>query len=109
MGTPVWTNNLSCLPELTIQSVEQWASTDYNIPRAVLIKGYSNWIEGYIHDIEDGLHICPPNNEQDVTASSLARSIEGPGCQSKNGELCECLQAKTTGDKRTATKEATRV
>ena len=52
METPVWTTNLSCLPELTIQNVKQWASTDCNIPRAVLIKGYSNWIEGFIHDIE---------------------------------------------------------
>ncbi|CAL8235896.1 unnamed protein product [Arctogadus glacialis] len=52
MEPPVWTTNLSCLPELSITNVEQWASTDCNIPRAVLLKGYSNWIEGFIHDIE---------------------------------------------------------
>ncbi|KAJ8004363.1 hypothetical protein DPEC_G00158390 [Dallia pectoralis] len=52
METPVWTNNLSSLPKLTIQNVEQWASTDCNIHRAVLIKGYSNWIKGFIHGIE---------------------------------------------------------
>lgn len=40
------------LPELTVQNVEQWANMDGNIPRAVLLKGYSNWVEGYIHDVE---------------------------------------------------------
>lgn len=48
----LWTTNLTGLPELTVQNVEQWANMDGNIPRAVLLKGYSNWVEGYIHDVE---------------------------------------------------------
>ena len=47
----LWTANLTGLPELTIQNV------DYNIPRAVLLKGYSNWVEGYIHNVEGKANI----------------------------------------------------
>ena len=52
MAVTVWTTNLSSLPKLTVDYVEKWANNDCKIPRAVLLKGYSNWIEGYVHDVE---------------------------------------------------------
>ena len=54
----VWTTNLSDIPTLTMDGVEKWASKDCNIPRAVLLKGYSNWVEGYIHDVEGRFFFC---------------------------------------------------
>lgn len=60
-----WTTNLKLLPRFTLFDVEKWAEDGCRIPRAVLLKGYSNWIEGYITDIEgigntiEMRYVCP--------------------------------------------------
>ncbi len=52
-----WTTNLELLPRFNIADVEKWADEGCRIPRAVLLKGYSNWIEGYVTDIEGKVNV----------------------------------------------------
>ncbi|KAG5275576.1 hypothetical protein AALO_G00121920 [Alosa alosa] len=47
-----WTTSLDSLSAFTMMDVEKWADEGNRIPRSVLLKGYSNWIEGYITDIQ---------------------------------------------------------
>ena len=47
-----WTQNLGTLPAISYIQVEEWANDGENIPKRIQTKGYSNWIEGYIHDVE---------------------------------------------------------
>ena len=44
--------SLQYLPALTQQIVDQWANLECRIPKAKQQKGYSNWIEGYLYEIE---------------------------------------------------------
>ena len=47
-----WSQNLCSVPSISFQQIDKWADENVNIPKRIQNKGYSNWIEGYIHDIE---------------------------------------------------------
>ena len=47
-----WSKSLRNLPELSLQFVEEWAKQEAKVPKIVLIRGYSNFCEGYIFDVE---------------------------------------------------------
>ncbi len=64
-----WTTNLELLPRFNIADVEKWADEGCRIPRAVLLKGYSNWIEGYVTDIEGKVNVISHH----MKANKLAR------------------------------------
>ncbi len=49
---PSWTKSLSDVPPLTQSVVDEWANGTAKIPRAKQQKGYSNFIEGYVHNVE---------------------------------------------------------
>ncbi|KAI8516315.1 hypothetical protein Bbelb_048960 [Branchiostoma belcheri] len=51
-ASTTWSRNLARVPPLTQQIVDDWANETAKIPRAKQTKGYSNFIEGYIHDVE---------------------------------------------------------
>lgn len=51
-GVSTWSKSLACFPPITQQAVDDWADKDAKIPRSKQHKGYSNFIEGYIHDVE---------------------------------------------------------
>jgi hypothetical protein len=55
----IWTKNLDNFPLITQDIVDTWANESAKIPRAKQQKGYSNFIEGYIHDVEGKLIYCP--------------------------------------------------
>lgn len=46
----VYTQNLQHLPNISDTLIQNWAS-DCKVSQLKLRKGYSNWLEGYIHDI----------------------------------------------------------
>lgn len=50
-----WTTNLLLLPPITAALIDKWADEKHRIPKLVQTKGYSNWIEGYVHDVEGKL------------------------------------------------------
>jgi len=47
-----WTKYLGNIPPLTFDSVDAWAKKSAKIPLSQQKKGYSNFIEGYVHDVE---------------------------------------------------------
>ena len=51
-SSSTWTKSLKGLPSFTQDDVDKWANTEANIPKAKQSKAYSNFVEGYIHDIE---------------------------------------------------------
>ena len=53
-----WTKNLAGFPKLTQSIVDVRANETARIPRAKQTKGYSNFIEGYIHDVEGTAEFC---------------------------------------------------
>lgn len=57
----MWSRNLENFPPITQAVVDIWANEDAKIPRAKQEKGYSNFIEGYIHDVEGTKHGCESN------------------------------------------------
>ena len=46
---------MSSVPPIYFEQMENWADDNVNIPKRIQKKGYSNWIEGYIHDIQGKL------------------------------------------------------
>lgn len=50
-----WSRDLSSVPDINQVLVDEWANKEAKIPRATQTKGYSNFIEGYIHDVEGRL------------------------------------------------------
>ena len=40
------------LPKLSLRFVDEWAKQEAKVPKKVLIRGYSNFCEGYIFDVE---------------------------------------------------------
>ena len=48
----IWCKNLAYLPRITHAVVDSWANDEARIPRSKHQQGYSNWIEGYLIDIE---------------------------------------------------------
>ena len=48
----VWSQSLACVPRITTEFVDKWADNEAKIPKSKQTKGYSNWLEGYIHDVE---------------------------------------------------------
>ncbi len=64
-----WTTNLELLPRFNIADVEKWADEGCRIPRAVLLKGYSNWIECYVTDTEGKVNVISHH----MKANKLAR------------------------------------
>lgn len=51
-GHSAWTKLLKNVPILTQIGIEKWANECARIPRSQQRKGYSNFAENYIHDIE---------------------------------------------------------
>lgn len=47
-----WSRSLRYLPTFNQSDVDQWANNEAHIPRAKQTKGHSNFVEGYIHEIE---------------------------------------------------------
>ncbi len=85
----VWTTNLSCFP-LTANVMESWADEGSKIPRSILLKGYSNWVEGYIHDVEGKNIVFRLSCE---ASFSLACCICG-GTRVRGSEICVMDYAK---------------
>ena len=52
MCKTIWTTNIHSLPPVTQDLVDDWANNTAKIPRSKQAKGYSNFVEGYIHDVE---------------------------------------------------------
>ncbi|XP_078316084.1 uncharacterized protein LOC111099429 isoform X2 [Crassostrea virginica] len=52
LETKKWSQNLRLVPPLSQDIIDNWADSVARIPRAKQSKGYSNFIEGYIHDVE---------------------------------------------------------
>ena len=52
LETKKWSQNLSLVPPISQDIIDNWADSVARIPRAKQSKGYSNFIEGYIHDVE---------------------------------------------------------
>jgi hypothetical protein len=50
-----WSRSLVNFPHLTQDVVDKWANEDAKLPRSKQQKGYSNFIEGYIHEVEGKL------------------------------------------------------
>ena len=48
----IWSKNLENLPQITQAAVDNWANEEASIPGAKQQKGCSNFVEGYIHDVE---------------------------------------------------------
>ncbi|CAC5366231.1 unnamed protein product [Mytilus coruscus] len=51
-SSAVWTLSLRHVPPFTQAEVDKWANDSAKVPRAKMQKAYSNFIEGYVHDIE---------------------------------------------------------
>ncbi|CAC5409004.1 unnamed protein product [Mytilus coruscus] len=51
-SSAVWTLSLRHVPPFTQAEVDKWANYSAKVPRAKMQKAYSNFIEGYVHDIE---------------------------------------------------------
>ena len=49
---PIWSRNLRNVPEISNEYIDKWAEKDEKIPKAKQHKGYSNFVEGYVHDVE---------------------------------------------------------
>lgn len=47
-----WSKNLQHVPHITQDKVEKWANETAKIPRSKQQKGYGNFIEGFIHEVE---------------------------------------------------------
>jgi hypothetical protein len=47
-----WSKNLKDIPEISHEYIDNWAEKDEKIPKAKQHKGYSNFVEGYVHDVE---------------------------------------------------------
>ena len=54
MASSSWSRNLQSVPDISQELIVNWAETG-KIPKAKQQKGYSNFIEGYIHDVEGDL------------------------------------------------------
>ena len=55
MATPepsCWSKSLKNLPALSLRFVDEWAKQEAKVPKKVSIRGYSNFCEGYIFDVE---------------------------------------------------------
>ena len=52
LETKKWSQNLRLVPPISQDIIDNWADSVARIPRAKQSKGYSNFIEGYIHDVE---------------------------------------------------------
>ena len=47
-----WSKSLKNLLNLSLRFVDEWAKEEAKVPKKVLIRGYSNFCEGYIFDVE---------------------------------------------------------
>ena len=47
-----WSKSLKNLPKLSLRFVDEWAKQEAKVPKKVLIRGYSNFCEGYVFDVE---------------------------------------------------------
>jgi hypothetical protein len=52
MADIIWTKNMQGLPSLHQDLVDDWANNEAKIPRSKQTKGYSNFVEGYVHNVE---------------------------------------------------------
>ena len=67
------------LPRISQSHVDLWADRDAKNPRSKQQRGYSNWIEGYLHDVEGKYCIssivswrCDKQNYQNLYYRSTA-------------------------------------
>ena len=71
------------LPRISQSHVDLWADTDAKIHRSKQQRGYSNWIEGYVQDVEGKYCIssivswrCDKQNYQNLYYRSTAAECE---------------------------------
>lgn len=53
-----WTKSLKYVPELGLDFAKKWGSEEVKVPRKIQARGYGNFCEGYIFDVE-GKTISP--------------------------------------------------
>ena len=89
--TMAWSRNLRYLPRLSQADVDLRADNDAKIPRSKQQRGYSNWIEGYVHDVEGKYCIssivywrCDKQNYQNLYYRSTAAG--------KFTQIWECIR-----------------